>query len=84
MRFRRISFPKAVLFLCLGAILAMDDRWDLESHAETKKCLMDYCENLGDMLEGLKHMKFDHLECRKKVKDPEELAAIDSLLALTF
>jgi hypothetical protein len=38
----------------------------------------------GSGLESLKHMKFDYLECRKKMKDPEELAAIDSLLVLTI
>jgi hypothetical protein len=77
-----VSFPKAVLFLCMGAILAMDDRWNLTFHAKTMNCLMDYCAHLGDMVEGLRHMKFDHIRCRAKVRDREELAAIDSLLAV--
>jgi hypothetical protein len=77
----KVSFPKAVLFLCLGAILVMDDRWDLDFHPETKGCLLDYCNELADMIQGLTHMKFDHPECRGKVKDQGELIAIDSLLA---
>ena len=36
----------------------MDDRWDLDFHPEMEKCLLDYCEQLSDMVEGLRHMKF--------------------------
>ena len=77
-----VSFPKAVLFLCLGAILVMDDRWDLDFHPETRGCVLDYCNELADMIQGLKHMRFDDSECRSKVRDGQELAAIDALLAL--
>ena len=76
------SFPKAVLFLCLGALVVMDDRWDLDYHPEMNRCILDYCENLSDMVEGLKHMKFDHVACRGTIQDQSELAAIDGLLGL--
>jgi len=62
----------------------MDDRWDLDFHPEMEKCLLDYCEQLSDMVEGLRHMKFDYLACRSKINDDRELRAIDSLLALSL
>jgi CHAT domain len=77
-----VSFSKAVFFLCLGEILAMDGRWDLPFHREMSRCLMHYRVEPADIVDGLKYMKFDHDECRKKVEDREELASIDCLLAL--
>src|SRR3989442_898433 len=76
-----VNFDKAVLFLCLGSLLAMDERWDLEFHDETAGCILDYCDELNDLVEGLKHMKFDHDRCRSQIKDEKQLQAIDSLLS---
>jgi hypothetical protein len=76
------SFEKAVLYLCLGGLIVMDDRWDLDYHEENENCLLDFCENLGDLIGGLKHMAFDHAKCRGPIKDKKQLAAIDALLAL--
>jgi hypothetical protein len=79
-----ISFGKSVLFECLGSLLVMDERWDLDYHQETEDCVLDFCNDLGDLVGGLKHMRFDHAACRSKIKDDAQLAAIDALLALTL
>lgn len=77
-----VSFEKAVLFECLGSLLTMDERWNLDYHEQTKGCVLDFCNELGDLVEGLRHMKFDHKRCRQKIQDKRQLSAIDSLLAL--
>ena len=80
-----VSFPKAVLTNVLAMLLATDERWDLRPfHPETVGCLLDYCDNRDDIVESLKHMKFDHQACRGKVTDTKELEAIDTLLAIEF
>jgi CHAT domain len=77
-----VSYEKAVLYLCLGGLLAMDDRWDLEYHEETENCPLDFCDNLADLVGGLRHMRFDHAACRSQIVDKKQLKAIDALLAL--
>ena len=77
-----VSFEKAVLFECIGSLLAMDERWDLDYHKDTENCVLDFCNDLGDLVGGLKHMKFDHVFCRSKIKDDAQLSAIDALFAL--
>ena len=77
-----ISFAQAVLFLSLASLVSVDPRWDIDFHSQTKGCMFDYCEDRDDILVGLRHMKFDHASCRKKIKDSEQLKAIDAILAL--
>jgi hypothetical protein len=60
----------------------LEQRWeDLGYHDESVGCLFDFCEQHRDLVAGLKRMKFDHPECRNQINDPEQLAAIDALLA---
>ena len=54
---------------------------DIECHGETMGCLFDYCEDRHDIVVGLKRMRFDHEPCRKLIRDPTQLAAIDALVA---
>lgn len=76
------SYAKAILFVCLSAIVASDERLPALMHQETTGCLFDFCPNPGDLVIGLKKMKFDHQPCRDKITDEEQLNAIDTLLAL--
>ncbi len=77
-----VTFAKAMLYLCLAQLVQTDERWNLDCHDETVGCLFDYCENWDDLVVSLKHMRFDHAECRDKIKDEHQLSAIDALLAL--
>ena len=76
-----VSFAKAVLCLCLSQIVVAEQRWPgLGYHRDTEGCLFDFCENHADVVVGLKKMAFTHKKCRDKIKDPEQLAAIDALI----
>jgi hypothetical protein len=77
-----VSYAKATLFVCLGMVVASDKRWGDPIHNETAGCLFDNCRNRSDIVFGLAKMKFDHAPCRHKIKDQEQLEAIDALLAL--
>jgi hypothetical protein len=77
-----ISYPKAVLYVCLSLIVASDQRLPAMFHKKTSGCLFDYCENQDDIVVGLKKMQFDHAKCRQLIKDKKQLKAIDALLAL--
>jgi hypothetical protein len=76
------SYAKATLYVCLGMIVATDERYDPFIHEETAGCLFDNCVKRDDIVEGLRKMRFDHDLCRSKVTDAEQLAAIDALLQL--
>lgn len=76
------SFAKATFYLCLAELLVQDERWKLDYHDETAGCPLDYCDDRDDLTVGLKTMKFEHPNCRDKVRDPEMLKAFDTLLAL--
>jgi hypothetical protein len=78
----RTSFAKACLCLCMSMLLMGDPRWGLEPHEKTHGCFFDLLINRHDIVVGLKKMKFDHLTCRHRIHDPEQLTAIDALLAL--
>jgi hypothetical protein len=77
-----VSYAKATLFVCLGMVVASDGRWGDPIHNETAGCLFDNCRNRSDIVIGLARMRFDHAPCRDKIKDQEQLEAIDALLAL--
>jgi hypothetical protein len=77
-----ISYAKAILYVCLGMVVATDKRLPKMIHAETAGCLFDDCQNRDDIVVGLKKMKFEHDKCCSKIKDQEQLVAIDALLAL--
>lgn len=76
------SYAKAILYVCLGMVVATDKRLPKMIHSETAGCIFDNCKNRDDIVVGLTSMKFDHAKCRGKIKDQEQLAAIDALLAL--
>jgi hypothetical protein len=77
-----VSFAKAVLCVCLSQIILAEGRWeDLDYHDETVGCLFDFCKKHADVVVGLQKMAFTHTECRDKIKDPQQLAAIDALIA---
>jgi hypothetical protein len=63
-------------------LIHMDKRWNLGFHEETVGCFMDLCWERDDILVGLRKMRFDHRDCRDKIKDREQLAALDALLEL--
>ncbi|HXH43959.1 MAG TPA: CHAT domain-containing protein [Bradyrhizobium sp.] len=77
-----VSFAKAVLAICLSMLVKSDERWAIEYHDDTVGCLFDYCENRDDIVVGLRKMRFDHKSCRDKIKDIDQLAAIDALAEL--
>lgn len=77
-----ISYAKAILYICLSYVVASDERLPKMIHDETFGCLFDDCGNRDDLVVGFERMKFDHPKCRRKIKNKEQLAAIDSLLAL--
>lgn len=77
-----VSYAKAILYICLSMVVGTDERLPAMIHAKTYGCIFDDCENRDDLVVGLKRMKFDHPKCRRRIKDKEQLAAIDSLLAL--
>jgi len=59
-------------------------RWTIKYHDDTYGCPFDFCGNRGDIVVGLKKMKFDHKECRSKIRDLEQLAAIDHFFGIDF
>lgn len=79
-----VPFLKAVLFLCVGMILVANT--PLAFHNEVAGCPLDSCLSSRDeIIEGLRHMKFDHQPCRDQIKDTDGgkmVQAIDTLLAL--
>jgi hypothetical protein len=83
-----VSFAKATFFLCIceilrrGKLRAHDTSVKLKYHPETVGCPLDRCDDRDDLIVGLKKMKFEHKECRDKVRDPIMLQAIDTLLTL--
>jgi hypothetical protein len=77
-----VSFAKACFCLALSNVLYGDKRWRIWPHRRTYGCFFDLCWNRADIMVALKKMKFDHQECREKIKDAEQLKAIDALLAL--
>jgi hypothetical protein len=76
------SFAKACLSLCLSMLLMGDPRWTISPHVDTYGCFFDFCRNRSDIVIGLRKMKFDHKRCRKKIKDEQQLSAIDALLRI--
>ncbi len=78
----KAPFAKAALFLCLAMLIVADNRWQLKFHEETLGCMFDYCRNRDDLVQGVRHMRFDHAACRNKIKDEMQLKAIDALLSL--
>ncbi|MGZ5483203.1 MAG: CHAT domain-containing protein [Pyrinomonadaceae bacterium] len=76
------SYAKAILYVCLSGIVASDERLPELIHDETVGCLFDNCPNEGDLVVGLKNMKFEHASCRRQIKNKQQLGAIDALLAL--
>lgn len=79
-----VAFPKAVVGLCLSMLVASDSRWGIEFHDETAGCLFDFCEERDDIVVGLQKTHFDHEACRKKIKDPAQMEAIDAFYATDF
>ena len=77
-----ISFAKASFCLALAMVLFGDKRWRLWPHRETHGCFFDLCWNRNDILVAFRKMSFDHAECRNKIKDADQLEAIDALLKL--
>ncbi|MEH2436133.1 MAG: CHAT domain-containing protein [Nostoc sp.] len=77
-----VDFAKAVLGICLSMLLVTERRWSLEYHEETHGCLFDLCRHRDDIVVALKHQKFDHQTCRSKIRDIEQLEAIDALIDL--
>jgi len=80
----KVPFAKAVFRLCLSMLVSSDPRWGIDFHAQTVGCLFDFCENRDDFVVGLKKNNFDHKECRDKIRDDSQLAAVDSFFALKF
>jgi len=76
------NLPKAILFLTLGMLVAMESKWAIHYHDVIAGCLFDRCTDHTSIVEGLRKMKFEHEECRRKVQNPFQLQAIDKLLAL--
>jgi hypothetical protein len=79
-----VPFSKAVLYLCLSMLLACDLRWGLDYHQKTHGCFLDLCEQRADIIVGLKKGRFDHIACRKKIKESTQLEAIDAFWSLDF
>lgn len=77
-----VSFAKATLYLCLAMLIATGNSGRLNFHEEIVGCPLDLWNSREDFIEGLRHMRFDHAPCREKIEDPDELSAIDQLLAL--
>jgi hypothetical protein len=77
-----VPFAKAVLMMCLSVLVEGDERWPIKRHPETVGCLFDRCEIRSDIVVGLRKMRFDHEQCRGKIGDTEQLAAIDALTRL--
>ena len=76
----KVSFARALLFLCVAELLLQDERWSLKEHKETAGCPLDYCDSRDDIVVSLTHIRFDHEPCRNKVQDVNLLEAVDALL----
>lgn len=77
-----LPFEHAALRVCLAMLLTTDERWGLSPHLETAGCPLDFCEFRTDLVQGLRNDHFDHRPCRDRIKDRDQLAAIDALFAL--
>lgn len=76
-----VSMAKATFFLCLAAVLDLANE-DIEFHEETRGCPLDTCLNPADITVSLKRMKFDDPACIAIVNDPDQVQAINQLLAI--
>ncbi len=73
------TYARAVFYLVLGEVISMDNP-EMDYHAETRGCLMDYCKDRDDLVQGLRTPRIDE-KCREQVKDKKLLAAVEKMLA---
>jgi hypothetical protein len=76
-----LPFANAVFMVCIAMLIVSDERWQLDHHDETVGCPMDMCWKREDIVVALKHGRFDHNRCRRRIKDIAQLEAIDALLS---
>jgi hypothetical protein len=77
-----VSLAKATLYLCLAVLIATDQSNQAGFHDEIVGCPLDNWKTRDEFLRALELMSFDHSSCRQKIKDQDQLKAIDRLLAL--
>jgi hypothetical protein len=76
------SFAMACLSLCLSMLLMGDARWNIRPHEKTYGCFFDFCSRRDDIVTWLRKLQFDHKPCRGRIRDNDQLRAIDSLLRI--
>ena len=74
-----VSFESAVAFLATGQLIAYF--LDMDYHEKTRGCPMDFCEDLDDLVVGLRAGRFCPSCTRRLRRNPELHAAVDALIA---
>ncbi len=77
-----VPFTESVLNLCLRRLTAGENGPRLGPREEVRDRLPDPHEGRGSLLTGLNRVGTDHAHGRGEIGDPEQLGAIDELLAL--
>lgn len=72
------TFEKGITCIIVSQLLVYFTA--LGYHKETKGCVMDYCENRGDMIQGLRKKRLCP-ECLIKVKDEKLRRSVEAILS---
>jgi len=73
-----VTFEKGIAFMITSQLLVYFT--ELRYHAETRACLMDFCETRSDIVEGLKEKKLCP-QCLKRMKNVSLRKAVEAILA---
>lgn len=72
------TFEKGIMYIIVSQLLVYFT--DLGYHKETKGCVMDYCENRRDMIQGLREKRLCP-HCLIAVKDENLHKAVEAILS---
>ena len=73
-----VTFEKGIAFMITSQLLVYFT--ELRYHAETRACLMDFCETRSDIVKGLKEKKLCP-QCLKRMKNVSLRKAVEAVLA---
>jgi predicted Zn-dependent protease len=71
------TFEKGIVHMMTGQLLVYFT--ETGYHRETRGCVMDFCENRSDIIEGLKRKQLCK-ECSGNIKNPRLARAVGALL----
>jgi len=72
------TFEKGIAYLIVSQLVVYFTDWGY--HDDTLGCVMDFCENRSDIVEGLARMRFCSW-CRSQIQNPDLKEALEAMLA---